>query len=106
MLTGIEGLQPEGRDHKVRTVIGQIARQNIVFDEPDMMRAVPVQSLDRAGMHAGGNVDSCDRADFRETLEEMRPNLARPSHQIVAARARRLRQRGDALPPPSLGEAH
>ena len=87
MLLGIECLQSEGGDDEIRALRRQIACQHVILDEFDPVGTVGVQPLDGAAMHAGGDIDGRDRADIVKALQQMRPDLAGPRHQIVAARA-------------------
>src|SRR5258708_9274041 len=106
MLLGIERLQAERGDDEVHALRRQIACQHVILDEFDPVGTVGMKPLHGAAMHAGRDVDSRDRADIVKSLQQMRPDLAGPRHQIVAARTagRKRRHRRHALLTPTLGE--
>jgi len=91
MLFNVEGFQAECGDDEVGAVVSQAAVEDVILNEADLVRPVLVQAVDRPRMHAGGNVDGCDRADIREALQQVRPDLARAGHEVIACGEPRLR---------------
>lgn len=107
MLRGVECLQSERGDDEIRALRRQVAGQQIILDEFDPMGTVGVQPLHGATVHAGRDIDRRDRANMVKALQQMRPDLAGPRHQIIAAHVARPKRghRRHTLLAPALGES-
>ena len=102
-LRSIEGFQPKGRNHKIRSTRGQFAVKNIGLKMLNPIRSACMKPTHGVQMHNRGYVDRFDMGDIRKVFEKMRPNLSGSRHKVKADRAIRLfqRQSSHALPAPS-----